>query len=719
MKLISNIILPTFCIFIIGTTVYSQSKDKLSASERRKIEKKAALDTEIFGADDNAFKVTSVPEKWANESAVVIAKSYHLTYLYDVFPKEELLYRNRVKLIDQAAVDFFSEFYFVSGSEPGIKIIKSSGKEILVNVMDAIEVDNKVKIPRFFMSNRSYKYKKLAISNLEPGDIIDYYYKSVYLSEEPSKKVFTPVIYNLNDEYPIINQKIEFEVPQKNFYLNFNSYNGAAKLVEKDNPKKKTKSYLLEAKDCEKALNLRWFYENIQSPTIKFQVTYVRPKFKSGTFFFFGEMGLPKSSVTKQELVDYLYDKLIAPSSFIAYDPIFQKVKSRKLDKTPDNNEFVIDLYYYLRHLFIVSKGYESEAYYTNNLLFAMYYKQILDFYNIDAELLVTVPRGIGNIDDALLTQELIFAVKVMIDQKVYYVCNPDRHSNITEIAPNIEGTDYYKINNISESKENRFPASPYAQNNTLQDLKIGVTDDFETFNVEKVTLAKGHNKYEFFNRVLIYDDYAPKENVEYGTTEFGVVKGKKKQAEVDRKVKDRIKEDEKERLKWLEDDVKASYDLISYDKFELLNAGRTYDDQVLAFKEEFKIKSLIKKAGKNYLFEIGKLLTSQIELEEKEMKRKYDIYMPYARSFEYVYRITLPKGYKVEGLEDMNVSIQNVCGGVTCEALKIADNEIKIKVKKYYSHNYEPKENWAQMVKFLELAYSITQKKLLLKKAS
>jgi hypothetical protein len=98
-------------------------------------------------------------------------------------------------------------------------------------------------------------------------------------------------------------------------------------------------------------------------------------------------------------------------------------------------------------------------------------------------------------------------------------------------------------------------------------------------------------------------------------------------------------------------------------------------------------------------------------------MTRTADIYMPYTRSFNEDVIITIPAGYTVEGLENLNKNITNQTGGFISEAT-LNGNQLVIKTQKWYIHNFEPAKNWDMMLEFLEAAYQFTQEKVLLKKA-
>ena len=141
---------------------------------------KAEVKEKFWGANDPVKKVTAVPDKWRNESAVIIYKSEEYSFhKFGTKVTYTMAFRKRVKLQDQAAVTEFSEFSFrerfqskrglyrnkEATNTVGVKVIKPDGSEKEINIdQEAIKVDDK---------------KKIAIPNIEIGDIIDYYVYAV------------------------------------------------------------------------------------------------------------------------------------------------------------------------------------------------------------------------------------------------------------------------------------------------------------------------------------------------------------------------------------------------------------------------------------------------------------------------------------------------------------------------------------------------------------
>jgi hypothetical protein len=137
----------------------------------------------------------------------------------------------------------------------------------------------------------------------------------------------------------------------------------------------------------------------------------------------------------------------------------------------------------------------------------------------------------------------------------------------------------------------------------------------------------------------------------------------------------------------------------------------------VLQFKEKFTLKKLVSRAGKNYIFEVGKLIGDQVKLEQSELAgRQVDIWLSHARTIENNISINIPAGYTVDGLQELNATIDNESGAFISSA-KIENDQLLINTKKIYKKNFDKKETWSNYVAFLETAYKFSQSKIVLKK--
>ena len=125
----------------------------------------------------------------------------------------------------------------------------------------------------------------------------------------------------------------------------------------------------------------------------------------------------------------------------------------------------------------------------------------------------------------------------------------------------------------------------------------------------------------------------------------------------------------------------------------------------------------MVNKAGRNYLLDLGKLIGSQIKLDENEMKgRQNDIWLAYARTISNNITLAIPKGYIVEGFQDLNMNIDNESGSFISTA-KVEGDKLVVSTKKIYKKNFDKKEQWPNYVAFLEAGYKFSQSKVVLKK--
>lgn len=304
----------------------------------------------FWGPDDPVKNVMEIPEKWQRESAVVIYKFEDYTYNKFISKMTTTKsVRQRIKLLDQAAVEEFSEFSFTNRFKSsnwignlmagekhivGVKVIKPDGSENVINVAEeSVEVDGET---------------KLAIANLEIGDIIDYY---SYIEDlQPvmgTIEIYDPVEETLAEVYPVMNYRLQLLTDNK-FYLNFRSFNGAPELKEIDNNKNSKRLFVLEAQDIAKRDFPNWYYPLVELPSVKFQVYYaVNNKNADYAMAFISEdEDIVKKEVSREEILN-LYDTRFRPAG--NYGEVEDYLKAHEY---ASDAKMVQDAYYFMRHYF-------------------------------------------------------------------------------------------------------------------------------------------------------------------------------------------------------------------------------------------------------------------------------------------------------------------------------------------------------------------------------
>jgi hypothetical protein len=297
-------------------------------------------------------------------------------------------------------------------------------------------------------------------------------------------------------------------------------------------------------------------------------------------------------------------------------------------------------------------------------------------------------------------------------------------YSSADQFNYNLENTKAYALQ-VSKGKKVvdavnvNLPSSTYLDNISKINSEVKISDDFTGLVVKKASSYFGHLKESEQDDKLYYFDYVFEDYKKYGTKSLIEYitnkKAKEKTSQQINAVVNKLKDQQKEAFKKSTGD---EYDFAIDDhSLTIKNTGRFGKKSALEYDENFTIKNnLIKKAGENYLVEIGKLITSQIEIDKKEKERKNNIYMIYPRSFENEITLEIPAGYTVAGLDKLNKKVENETGGFVSSAV-VTGNKLVIKTNKYYKNYYEPNSNWNKMIQFLDASYQFTQEKVLLKK--
>ncbi|SRX72225.1 DUF3857 domain-containing protein [Aequorivita antarctica] len=722
---------------IFGITFFVLFSITAISQSKKTLEKQEEIKNLVWNDNDPYKNVMDIPENWKNESAVFLVKN--IKYIYNR-PGNSIEYtkieRDRIKLLDQAAISEYSELKYTEGNVfyremsrvtntffLGVKVIKPNGEEIEIDVNQESVSNN--------------EEKKIAIPALEKGDIIDYYFYTNTIVGENDLYQYKPVENTIGDAYPIV--KFEFLLEtEDDFFLNFNTYNGAPKLQQIVEPTKKDKKrvYSFEAENVERNDFPRWFFPLVELPSYKFQVLFARSgKYQKKAYAFIPEeSNTLKTNVSKEEIFNLYEDK------FRPYGDLGDVERFLKNKNFATNEEKVKEVFYYIRHAyytnyveaFVMDESnimYPFELYGKNPIIFnkdeefVRFFTAFLKDNKIDYEIIIGTQRYNGDIKDLLLESNISFILKVNAENPVY-IEYFDAYATPNQISPLLENTKAYALKvvdrkHIEDIEIVNLPTSTYKENNSIEKTELTIAPDFSGISINRSYTYNGQTKIDEQKNMLMYYDYVYEDHAKYETEPIldrvrnkkDKEKYKKEYAALLKKLKDKQQEKIKER-------TAAEYALkIDNYSFKILKNGRFGKEDSFEYTEEFTIgNDLIKTAGKNYILDIGKLLVSQVDLSNKEKGRTNNIYMSYPRSFNYQIIVNIPDGFSVSGLENLISSVENETGGFISKA-SIDGNKLVIDIQKFYKKNYEPNANWQKMVAFLEAASQFTQSKILLKK--
>jgi hypothetical protein len=360
-----------------------------------------------------------------------------------------------------------------------------------------------------------------------------------------------------------------------------------------------------------------------------------------------------------------------------------------------------------------------------NSVIFATSLRMALAAQGIPAELQVYVPRTLGAWRDAIFFDELDFVVKVKYKQKYRFLEAFNNFDAFGTPYNYLEGAEGYSIGYDEADRYYRttIPASTYSDNIERQEYAISFNNDMDLVQADRISSYLGHDKLSLIGSANLDRSYLAADFAKYYVVQSsGKSKNKKEESipipsDSSLYVDDDKEEHIKERKEIFEKALKSEMDVDKYENFELLKDGRYGDTAFLEFREKFTLKKLLSKAGRNYIFEVGKLIGDQIKLEQNELtSRQVDIWLPNPKTIENIMTISIPAGYTVDALQELNMNIDNESGSFISSA-KTDGDKLIITSQKIYKKNFDKKELWPNYVAFLEAAYKFSQLKIVLKK--
>lgn len=676
------------------------------------------------------FNATEIPEKWKDEDAVIIATSEERSYRkppLSAFLIEENATHSRVKILSKAALSDFGQFSFKKSTYyrgitletyVGFKIIKPDGREIIIDENEAVAEDLEVS------SSTKLTTLKLAIPNLEIGDILDYYTVENYKFPTTKYHSFDPAIFLLREKYPVMYGNIRFAVLRR-CYINLKTYNGAPDFTKANDGEEDI--YELVYRDQEKVEPTPYLYPYRSLPTIKFKVTYASPTAVqlAPSLLKKSRPGYLNTSVNNQEIGSYLRAYM---NNMYGFGNLGKYMKTN-FKNVKDKTTLVKEAFYYQRHMLSVQfqeswaiGGNPDYIGFRRSLMLknlSSYFKKL----NIPYSFIVGVPRRIGTVDNLIIEEEVLLGIRTNTNPPIF-ITSFTTHSLVNELDENFDGaavlisSDFEGYGALTFEKR-KMPQSPDIRNQVL--TRNSVDLDLESL-MTKISISKtlkGLSRFEEQRILMDAFDFVDEERSKYDLKPLLADLTRKKEEETRRKLREYMQSRDKKLNEKLIKRTKnqLDVDVDTVHTFKILETGRNESSPDFKYEYIAETDELLKKAGPNYLLDIGKLIEKQQEIEnEFRESREYDIYMDYPRRYYNEVSLEIPDGYSIQGLDKLNVSVENESGGFKSEA-KVEDNTLTLNAVKYYRNSYEPAENWNQILAFLNAADDFNSLKVLIKK--
>jgi hypothetical protein len=707
-----------YLFFLLPVAALSQDDDTFSPSRLEAINKNMKL---VWDDPDPDFRISESPSKWKDESGVIIAQK--TKFSFDKDASKLAVYeitRRRIKLNDKDAVNSYSSFYFRIGSAydgAGIRIIKSNGEVQDVSLRNAVYVEDPSKVPSTFApyigkQNTYYDksksriiYYKLAVPDLDPGDIIDY--GTIFYDDNTVKKMsyleFDPIYFVCTREYPVMSQKFEIDT-DNNSFVNSKSTKGAPDFRESGNL---NSDYLWEDRDREKVSDTRWVNRFLELPMVKFQIVFSKSENRSDLFI--GDRGELKKSISPDELatkMNNLYNRLDGSFYYNVAKSYLRQIGYGDMR----DDDFIAKTYYILRHIsFYRANGFSSE-------MFASCFTQCLDLKNIPYELIVTTPSTLTHPENIIFRSEPEWLVRV----KGKYVFNATVFSNPYEQKDEYLNATAYVITlgKNPTATSITLPAGKADENVTTNTISASIDTASRNMAVTLQRVASGLSK-QYYNRQALayttaldddYRSYGGEDDVRTG------MKGASLQS-FEEQLRERKKEDLQRKPEFMKEELEDDFDnIVKYHKFTLNSDGRTIRKQDLNYTNLMDLGEMVKLSGNNLVVAVPSLIGGQTYIGSHERAREVDAWMGFPRSIRNIINFTIPEGYRVVGLDNLNMNIDNAAGTFAVQAT-VEGNNLNILVKKIYKTAIVEKKDWPQLLEMLDAAFKFSQKKILLKK--
>ncbi len=727
-------------LFLMLTTcLYAQDKDYN--------ENAAKLQSEIWDSPVDEFKVTTVPANLKNESAVILARAYNAQWSsankfklsalgmgFAFHAQKLVIFHERVKINDKAALGDYSTVEYqkkldnstsaflapkilnTKNTFIGAKIIKPDGKQVVVNTSEEVLLKNEAKDTK----------GKLAISDLQVGDILDYYIANIDISENGQGVSFADNenVLVLANEYPMLYYSIDFQFDKrvKTKYI----YANNAPQFEENTDGDGNLSLSLKLHNIAKFQNHLWTSTYRQYPYIDISSAYIKGAYnkdkqlaKENSMFegyrdsYAENFGIPGFDESEKATKDFFGSKKNLKNTSLdsVMKVLYDEWKFRTFCMYDGNELDEIN-----------SLNYRNAAGTFGSIIMAT----MLSDMDVDYDVLLVASRNSNTLENSFSGHDFDACIRINGDKPMYmFFDDPMTHFN--EIPERFQGENVVVMHPRRRSSirytftysDDVLPVAAADENKLDEQVVVNMMPDMQKLKIDRNVKETGSLRHDE-QKLLI-----PVQDVDNGYMEL--IKGEtlakrlSHSKETKKKLQDFNDAFSKERdqeSKNFTTDIKSRFDQEpkQLTNFKIVNAALENSSPVFEYNASFVLDNLVKKAGNNYIIDAGKLSGSFISLDEKEKKRVIDVYMPCARTFKYTVVINIPTGYKAKGMEEMNQNKSNKTGSFVSSAV-LSGNKVTITATRTYAHNFEKAADWPLLVNLMAAAADFDSKKILLEK--
>lgn len=705
----------------------------------------------VWEKQNPIFESNKIPEKYNNESAVILARSFDMqrvsggkfkfmviTATSVTQTNKTTTFREKIKINDKAALDEYSTLEYdkiIDKTETiltasiknkkevfiGVKIIKSNGKELIVNTNEEVILQN----------SKKDKVGKLAIPDLQVGDILDYYISTIQVKEGNQEEDENRYTFFLANEYPVLNFAYKFQYGKKISVFNISANGAPQPIISTNNDGDQIFTYT--GTDIPKYKDEIW-----SSPYRDLPYFCISSSFKTKYDQMLMASANPLSKLDKidpklSRLDNYINNfQAIFNTNFVAFsDDITDQAKehfksSKALKNAPlDSSMKVI----YNNWRYSVFCDYDADNFDISEMNYRVAKSKIntvkmckiLCDLEIPHDILVATSKFSNSLSNVFETGDFQTMIRINGSKPMYmFFDRVNTHFNEIPVyyqgekalvlTPRRKGDHNYTFTR----SEATIPVTKTEDNLLIENLKVNFSkDDMQHLNITRNVNEKGSMKTEDQLRLCYVEDI----DKELTTlTQGEELKKRLKDKKTYNNLQQAFDFGRKDIKKSFTAEITSQYEQAPKDvtDFKVIKTG--ISNALFEYESKFTMENFVKKAGSNYILDVGKLIGKISKIDADKKDRQTNIYMSSARALNYNIDIEIPAGYKVSGASDLNVNITNDKGHFNATS-KIDGQKLLVEVKRAYHKASIDKKEWNDLVSLVDAAGNFYERKVLLEK--
>ncbi|NNC81934.1 MAG: hypothetical protein HKN79_00010 [Flavobacteriales bacterium] len=659
------------------------------------------------------------------DDAIILKKNVFLTtqkigkkLRYWFMDRDVIYIRNKEAIEEYSTIRLNNRDVKDKFSDHAVRVFKQNGEIIHLHKSDYIEDGDELKV---------------VVPNLEEGDIVDQY---SFVRDEAFFYVFRILaddeIY-FADRYPVLDHYCEFILKNGSFFK-FIPLNDAPEVqIQKTGLPYGVKARVIIHDQDRPAYDVdeRWFFPFKEFPVVRYALAVGNGMYADFQANFFDNQQFAVTETTDRMVRELLKRRVRSAHSTAGIKKKYIKqIKKNIAEKgLVSDREKVMEFYKQL--LYTVHFDLSFYNYYNGTGYMMPYVAQYCREIGVDSRWLFVQPRFFGDREGLFLPNELFTVLQLDFEESTEYLQFVSMLYPYGYYTPYLEDSHAFSVPNMAGAETGGWPLNSIqtltsdASRNRL-DVEIDVTLDEDVLSGTLVHSQFGHessgstrscdNSEHNCSTVQSFLSKQYLEKFKEGSSEYSIDEVTLLPNEGD--IAAALEEYQEWIISTVDKEMKERFGEESVEEItemQILNPGLAHPDTGFSYQTQVSFNDMVKKVGKNRLVQIGALVGGQVEMNQESRERQSDVYYGFARTYTNAIRFQIPEGFSAEGVEDLNMEVDNEYGGFQSIA-SIEDDILKMTTTKSYKTNHIPVEDWGLCLEFLDAAYDLSQKKILLK---